>query len=74
MGFKVVALGRGAEIENDALALGAHVYVDCNAESAASKLQDMGGAVGIISTITQGDAVDAVAGGLAPEGTTHGGS
>ncbi|WP_028219388.1 alcohol dehydrogenase catalytic domain-containing protein [Paraburkholderia oxyphila] len=68
MGFKVVALGRGEDIANDAIALGAHLYIDCNEAFAAAKLQDPGGAAAIISTVTQADAVSAVIGGLAPEG------
>lgn len=68
MGFEVVALGRGEAIAEDVIALGAHHYVDCNEAFAATKLQELGGAVAIISTITQADAVSSVVGGLAPEG------
>lgn len=32
MGFKVVAVGRGDDIAQDALALGAHIYIDTNKE------------------------------------------
>ncbi|WP_321917418.1 alcohol dehydrogenase catalytic domain-containing protein [Paraburkholderia sp. J11-2] len=68
MGFHVVALGRGEDIAGDAIALGAHRYIDCNEAFAAASLQEMGGAAAIISTITHSDAVSAVAGGLASEG------
>src|SRR5690606_28334896 len=38
MGFKVVAIGRGTDIAADALALGAHVYIDSAQEDAAARL------------------------------------
>ncbi|MGD9802096.1 MAG: alcohol dehydrogenase catalytic domain-containing protein [Hyphomicrobiaceae bacterium] len=68
MGFKVVAIGRGQDIAQDALALGAHVYVDTNVESAVEKLNAMGGAKAIIATIAHAETVSPLLGGLAPEG------
>ncbi|MGU7775230.1 alcohol dehydrogenase [Burkholderia sp. MR1-5-21] len=68
MGFKVVAIGRGQDIERDALALGAHVYIDTNQHDAAAKLTDMGGAQAILTTIGNAATVSAVIGGLAPQG------
>ncbi len=44
MGFKVVAIGRGSDIAADAMALGAHVYIDSRAEDAAARLRHLGGA------------------------------
>ena len=44
MGFRVVAIGRGSDIAKEALALGAHRYIDAREEDAAVALQAMGGA------------------------------
>ena len=68
MGFRVVAVGRGADIAADALALGAHAYVDAAAEDPVARLQSMGGAQVILTTITDSDAASALMPGLAPQG------
>lgn len=68
MGFKVVAVGRGADIAADALALGAHVYVDGDSEDAATRLRQLGGAQVVMTTITDGAAASALVAGLAPQG------
>lgn len=68
MGFKVVAIGRGADIAADALALGAHVYIDNRTEDACARLKAMGGAQAIVSTVADADTVSALLAGLAPEG------
>ena len=68
MGFRVVAVGRGADIAEDARRLGAHVYVDAEAEDAAARLKAMGGAQVILTTITDSDAASALMPGLAPQG------
>lgn len=68
MGFKVVAIGRGSDIAADALALGAHVYIDSRAEDAVARLKAMGGAQAIVTMIDHADTVSALLGGLAPEG------
>jgi alcohol dehydrogenase len=68
MGFKVVAVGRGSDIAQDALALGAHVYIDSNEEDAAAKLQAFGGAQAIVTTVSHAATVAALMGGLAPQG------
>lgn len=68
MGFKVIAVGRGEDIADDALALGAHLYIDTNKDDVTSTLKNLGGAQAIISTVGQPDAVTAVMGGLAPQG------
>ncbi|AFT90197.1 alcohol dehydrogenase [Paraburkholderia phenoliruptrix] len=68
MGFKVVAAGRGTDIADDALALGAHVYIDTNQEDAAARLQAMGGAKAIVTTIGNTAVVSALLRGLAPQG------
>ncbi|RKT98711.1 alcohol dehydrogenase [Burkholderia sp. Nafp2/4-1b] len=68
MGFRVIAIGRGSDIADDALSLGAHLYIDTNGEDAAAKLKSMGGAQAIVSTIGHTDTVSALIGGLAPLG------
>ncbi|MEJ8798327.1 alcohol dehydrogenase [Trinickia caryophylli] len=68
MGFKVVAVGRGQDIEEDVLALGAHAYIDTNEHDGAAKLKEMGGAQAIVTTIGNTATVSAVMGGLAPQG------
>lgn len=68
MGFRVVAVGRGQDIGQDALELGAHRYIDTNNEDAAAVLRDMGGAAAIIATIGHPQTVSALMQGLAPMG------
>lgn len=68
MGFKVIAVGRGAEIADTVLRLGAHGYVDTEQEDAAARLRIMGGAQVILTTLTDSRAVSALASGLAPQG------
>lgn len=68
MGFKVVAIGRGADIAADALALGAHVYIDSDQEDAVARLRQLGGAQVVLTTITDSAAASAMFAGLAPQG------
>jgi alcohol dehydrogenase len=68
MGFRVIAIGRGAEIAPDAIALGAHRYIDTNQEDAAAILAQSGGAEAIISTIAQPAVVSQLMAGLSPQG------
>ncbi|KVK75974.1 alcohol dehydrogenase [Burkholderia cepacia] len=68
MGFKVVAIGRRDEVAADALALGAHIYIDTNEEHAAAQLRSMGGALAIVTTVGNADAVSGLLDGLAPTG------
>ncbi len=68
MGFRVVAVGRGSDIADDALALGAHLYIDTDSEDAAAKLKRMGGAQAIVTTIGHPGTVMGLMGGLAPQG------
>lgn len=68
MGFRVVAVGRGADIAEDARRLGAHAYVDAGTEDAVARLKEMGGAQVILTTITDSDAASALMPGLAPQG------
>src|SRR5262245_16204713 len=39
MGFRVVAVGRGTDIADDAVALGAHIYIDSKAENPVARVQ-----------------------------------
>lgn len=68
IGFRVVAIGRGADIADDVMALGSHLYIDTDHENAVGRLQRMGGAQVIMTTITNSDAVSALMPGLAPHG------
>jgi alcohol dehydrogenase len=68
MGFRVVAVGRGADIAHDALKLGAHRYVDVQAEHAVAALQQLGGAQAVIATIGHAATVGGLLGALAPTG------
>lgn len=68
MGFKVAAVGRGRDIADEALQLGAHRYIDSRSEDAAARLQSIGGAKAIVTTIGNMEAVAALMPGLAPRG------
>lgn len=68
MGFKVVAIGRGSDIEQVAISLGAHAYIDGDKQDASAQLQKMGGAVAVVTTIGDAPTVSKVLGGLAPHG------
>jgi alcohol dehydrogenase len=68
MGFRVVAVGRGRDIAGDALALGAHVYIDTDEEDSAARLRSMGGAQAIVTTVSHSGTVSALMGGLSPKG------
>ena len=69
MGFKTVGIARGAEKEALATQLGAHSYIDSQAQDAAAALQKLGGAKVILTTVTSGEAMHAVQGGLGTGGT-----
>ncbi|MDK1389385.1 alcohol dehydrogenase [Sinorhizobium sp. 8-89] len=68
MGFRVVAVGRGADIAMDAMGLGAHRYIDTEQENAAEILNAMGGAKAILTTTGNPTAVTALMPALQPEG------
>jgi alcohol dehydrogenase len=68
MGFKVVAVGRGSDIAESAKRLGAHVYIDTHHEDAVVRLQEMGGADVILSTITDSAVVSSIFPAMAPGG------
>jgi alcohol dehydrogenase len=67
-GFRTVAVNRGRDKEELARSLGASGYIDSAAEDPAKALQAMGGAKAILATVTDGKAMEAIAGGLGPNG------
>jgi D-arabinose 1-dehydrogenase-like Zn-dependent alcohol dehydrogenase len=69
MGFKTVAIARGHDKEALARKLGAVHYIDSQATDPAAELAKLGGAKAILATVTSGDAMAAVVGGLAVNGT-----
>jgi len=69
MGFKTVAIARGQDKAPLAKQLGAWRYLDSQASDPAAELQKLGGAKVIIATVTNGDAMSAVQGGLGVNGT-----
>ncbi len=68
MGFRTVALARGADKRAFALELGASDYVDTAAENAAAALNARGGAAVVLATAPNADAVASVIDGLRPGG------
>src|SRR5260370_39495143 len=69
MGFRTVAIARGLDKEPLARKLGAWHYIDSQAQDAAAELVKLGGARLLLATVTSGDAMSAVVGGLAVNGT-----
>src|SRR5881296_3552227 len=69
MGFKTVGIARGPDKEPLARKLGAHHYIDSQAQDPAAELQKLGGAKVILATVTAGEAMSAVQGGLDLNGT-----
>jgi alcohol dehydrogenase/propanol-preferring alcohol dehydrogenase len=69
MGFHTVGIARGKEKESLARRLGASVYIDSQSQDPAAELTTLGGAKVILATATSGEAMSAVQGGLAVNGT-----
>jgi len=69
MGFRTVAIARGAEKGALAKALGAWAYIDSQAHDPSAELKKLGGARLILATVTQGEAMSAAIGGLGPNGS-----
>jgi D-arabinose 1-dehydrogenase-like Zn-dependent alcohol dehydrogenase len=69
MGFHTVGIARGLDKEPLARKLGAAVYIDSQSQDPAAELNKLGGARVILATATSGDAMSAVQGGLAVNGT-----
>jgi propanol-preferring alcohol dehydrogenase len=68
MGFRTVALSRGADKEELARQLGAHDYVDTQKVSAAEGLQKLGEADLVLATAPHADAINGTVDGLKPRG------
>ena len=68
MGFRTVAIARGADKAKLALELGAHRYIDSQAENAAKVLTELGGAKVILATVTSGKAMTPLIDGLGVDG------
>lgn len=69
MGFRTIAIARGSDKEPLARQLGAWHYIDSQTQDAAAELQKLGGASVILATVTSGEAMSALQGGLAVRGT-----
>jgi D-arabinose 1-dehydrogenase-like Zn-dependent alcohol dehydrogenase len=69
MGFRTIGIARGKDKESFAKELGAHHYIDSQSQDPAAELLKLGGAKVILATVTNADAMSAVAGGLAVNGT-----
>jgi D-arabinose 1-dehydrogenase-like Zn-dependent alcohol dehydrogenase len=68
MGFRTLAIARGSDKEALARKLGAHQYIDSQAQDVAGELQKAGGAKVILATVTNAEAMTATLGGLAVHG------
>jgi alcohol dehydrogenase, propanol-preferring len=68
MGFRVVAIARGAEKAPVARSLGAHFYIDAEAEDTVNRLQRLGGAKLMLATGTSGHSMANLLSGLAQRG------
>ena len=69
MGFRTIAIGRGADKEPLAKKLGAHQYIDTNDGAPAAALQKLGGAQVILATAPDSKSMSALFDGLGPRGT-----
>lgn len=67
-GYKVAAIGRGAETAPLAKKLGANLYIDSKSTNAAEVLQKLGGARVILATAPSSKAMSELIDGLAPNG------
>jgi len=68
MGFKTVAVSGGSDKKQLALDLGAHFYIDSEAQNPAEALKQMGGAKVILATAPNSKVISSVADGLASNG------
>ena len=68
MGFRTVAIARGKDKQPLATKLGAHAYIDTEAEDPSQALLRLGGAKVILATATSGNAMTAALGGLGLDG------
>ena len=68
MGFRTIAISRGADKAALAKELGAHAYIDTEATTAAEGLNALGGADLVLATAPSSDAIAATVGGRKPRG------
>ncbi len=68
MGFRTVAIARGKDKEPLARQLGAHHYIDSQAENVSQQLQKLGGAKVVLATATSNQAMADTMGGLGLNG------
>jgi D-arabinose 1-dehydrogenase-like Zn-dependent alcohol dehydrogenase len=68
LGFRTVAVSRGADKEALARELGAHDYVDTTKQTAAEGLQKLGGAHLVLATAPHAEAIASTVDGLVPRG------
>jgi D-arabinose 1-dehydrogenase-like Zn-dependent alcohol dehydrogenase len=68
MGFKTVAIARGADKGPLAQKLGAVAYIDSTAQNPARALTKLGGAKVILATVTDAKSMSSVIGGLGIDG------
>jgi len=68
MGFRTVAIARGADKAPLARKLGAHIYIDSTAQNAAEELTRLGGAKVILATVTDAKSMSSVIAGLGVDG------
>jgi len=68
MGYRTVAIARGAEKKALAIKLGAHDYIDSTSQDVAAELTKQGGARVILATLTDSKSMSAAVGGLGIDG------
>ena len=68
MGFRTIAIARGADKGPLAKQLGAHEYIDSTATNVAERLTQLGGARVILATVTDAKSMSAVVEGLSIDG------
>jgi D-arabinose 1-dehydrogenase-like Zn-dependent alcohol dehydrogenase len=68
MGFRTVAISRGADKAKLARELGAHEYIDTEVTPAADGLKQLGGADLVLATAPSSEAIASVIDGLKPRG------
>ena len=69
MGFETVAIGRGEDKKDFATKLGAHHYIDTNAQNASEALQKRDGAKTILATAPDSKSMTPLVTGLGVDGT-----
>jgi D-arabinose 1-dehydrogenase-like Zn-dependent alcohol dehydrogenase len=64
MGFKTIAISKGAEKEPLARKLGAHIYLDADKSNIVNELKKLGGAKVILATAPSGKSISLLVNGL----------